>query len=77
MESLEEAILAAIQSAGELRDSTQFAGEHKVDHLKVVGVIKSLETSNMIVVKVSTIAPHSAALRQCPWVCATHMCSRD
>jgi hypothetical protein len=53
MENLEKAILAAIQSAGKVPDSTQFAAEHKIDHLKVVGVIKSLETSEMIVVKVS------------------------
>ena len=52
MADLEKAVLAAIGEHGEIADSTRFAQEHGVDHLKLVGVMKSLEAADMIAVSV-------------------------
>lgn len=52
MADLEKAVLAAVDKHGQIADSTRFAEEQGVEHLKLVGVIKSLEASEMITVKV-------------------------
>lgn len=52
MVSLEQALLQQLADKGSIADSGDFAAELKEDHLKVVGVIKSLEMAEMISVKV-------------------------
>jgi 3-hydroxyisobutyrate dehydrogenase-like beta-hydroxyacid dehydrogenase len=51
MADLEKKLLAAINDAGSI-ESMDFAGKQGVDHNAVVGVIKSLEAYDMIIVKV-------------------------
>jgi hypothetical protein len=53
---LEKTLLATIGHAC-VEDSLQFAQEQGVDHLVVVGVIKSLEAYEMITVHVRIVSP--------------------
>lgn len=52
MGDLEQQLLATIDSDGGISSSLQFAQAQRVDHMAVVGVIKSLESYDMITVKV-------------------------
>ena len=55
MVDIEKALLAALGERGSLPDSSEFAKQLGADHLDVVGVIKSLESYEMITVKVREI----------------------
>ena len=48
---LETAFLAAV-GAGQLQDTAQFAEAHNVEHLVVVGLLKSLLAHDMITTEV-------------------------
>lgn len=50
---IEQVLLQRLAEQGAIADSRVFASELQEDHLKVVGVIKSLEMAEMITVKVS------------------------
>lgn len=50
---IEQVLLQRLAEQGAIADSGVFASELQEDHLKVVGVIKSLEMADMITVKVS------------------------
>lgn len=52
MADLESNILQAIAKDGSIADTNDFAGQQGVDHLAVVGVMKSLQASEMINVEV-------------------------
>jgi hypothetical protein len=62
---LEASLLKAIDDAGEIADSGDFAASMSSDHLAVVGVIKSLQASEMILVKASGHGTHTANLQAC------------
>jgi hypothetical protein len=51
-EAIETALLKYIHDNGDCKDSGDFAKELGVDHLAVVGVIKSLQASEMILIEV-------------------------
>lgn len=72
---LEGSLLKAIDDAGQIADSGDFAASMSSDHLAVVGVIKSLEASEMILVKASGHGTHTANAQACVgsqsrWRCA-------
>lgn len=50
--SLETQLLAAIDAQGQLADSGEFAAGANVDHLVVVGLLKSLQAADMITTEV-------------------------
>ena len=50
--SLETQLLAAIGAQGQLADSGEFAAGANVDHLVVVGLLKSLQAADMITMEV-------------------------
>lgn len=52
MADIEQVLLQQLADKGSIADSGSLADELKEDHLKVVGVIKSLEMAEMIAVKV-------------------------
>jgi hypothetical protein len=52
MAELETALLKALNESGEIPDSGALAAALKVDHLQLVGTIKSLQSSEMIVAHV-------------------------
>lgn len=52
MADLEGSLLQAIDADGAIADTSVFAGQQGVDHLAVVGVMKSLQASEMITVEV-------------------------
>lgn len=54
-ELLESKVLTAINDDGQIADSGDFAAKHALDHLTLVGVIKSLAASEMILVTVSSL----------------------
>lgn len=51
---LETALLAAVDAAGQLQDSSEFAAAHNVDHQVVVGLLKSLLMAEMVTMEVSS-----------------------
>jgi hypothetical protein len=66
MADIEQVLLQQIADNGSIADSGDFAAELKEDHLKVVGVMKSLEMAEMVEVKVRhTIAPAYARSLGC------------
>lgn len=52
-EAIETALLKHVNDHGDCKDSGEFATALGVDHLAVVGVIKSLQASEMIVAQVN------------------------
>lgn len=59
MADLEKAVLAAIDATGALEDTGPFAEAHATDNATIVGLIKSLESAEMITVTVrSCFLPH-------------------
>ena len=52
MADIEQVLLQQLADKGSIADTGVFAAELKEDHLKVVGVIKSLEMAEMITVQV-------------------------
>jgi DNA-binding MarR family transcriptional regulator len=52
MAELEQQLLQAVNEAGSIEDSGEFAEKLQVDHNAVVGVIKSLQAAEMIVTQV-------------------------
>lgn len=52
MANIEQELLQQLADKGSIADSGDFAAALKEDHLKVVGVIKSLEMAEMIAVSV-------------------------
>lgn len=63
MAGIEAALLQALAEGGSIADSGDFASAQGQEHLKVVGVIKSLEAAEMVVVEVR--ASGGTALRCC------------
>lgn len=57
MADIEQVLLQQLADKGSIADTGDFAAELKQDHLKVVGVIKSLEMAEMIAVQVSRGQP--------------------
>jgi hypothetical protein len=52
MANIEQVLLQQLADKGSIADTGDFAAELKQDHLKVVGVIKSLEMAEMVAVQV-------------------------
>lgn len=74
-EKIEQTLLQQVAAKGSIADTGDFAAEVNEDHLKVVGVMKSLEMAEMITVQVSVPALWAehpgAVLQQLSVVCAT------
>lgn len=60
---LETQLLASINETGSVADSGEWAQSRSVDHLTVVGLVKSLQASEMITVTVSLLS----GVREPPW----------
>jgi hypothetical protein len=65
MADIEQVLLQQIADMGSIADTGDFAAELKEDHLKVVGVMKSLEMAEMVEVKVRhTIGSADAGMQR-------------
>jgi len=53
---IETAILSTVGAKGEVADSGDFAAANGWEHNAVVGVIKSLESAEMVLAKVGAVA---------------------
>jgi len=58
MADIEQVLLQQLADKGSIADTGALAAELNVDHLKVVGVLKSLEMAEMITVQVGNSQPH-------------------
>ena len=63
MSDIERVILAHIGEHGEIADSGSFAGSQTVEHVLLVGVIKSLESAEMVQVQVRDFFPSRCLLQ--------------
>jgi hypothetical protein len=60
MADIEQQLLRQLGQAGSIADTGPFAEGLKVDHLAVVGVLKSLEAAEMITMEVMTMLPRAS-----------------
>ncbi len=49
---LETRVLASVAELGQIEDTEEYCKQHAIDHNLLVGVLKSLQSSNMIIMKV-------------------------
>lgn len=49
---LETRVLASVAEAGQIDDTEAYCQQHAIDHNQLVGVLKSLQSSNMLVMQV-------------------------
>lgn len=59
-EDLETRVLACVAEAGQIDDTEAYGEQHAIDHNQLVGVLKSLQSSNMIIMQVRIV--------HCGWV---------
>lgn len=60
MADLESSVLQALSTHETIADSGEFASSLNVDHMTLVGVIRSLQASEMIVAEVGSAAAAEA-----------------
>jgi hypothetical protein len=63
-QAIEKELLARVGASGELADTGALAEEFKVDHQKVVGVMKSLISAEMVVEQVRFVFSSSFVVRR-------------
>lgn len=59
---LESGLLQSIDEAGSIQDTGAYAESHSVDHMALVGVMKSLLAAEIILVEVRTEVSWSGSL---------------